>query len=353
MGAATAKPAKSTSEVDEQPVTDELPPGVDTVEDDLMPEVFARLGMGPKPGDQNHDSAQNAATTVPLKPQAQTPGAVSEESDTPPAVVPDSTATPPPADVPNATEVPAVEEPSTPSAAAPEAPDPAALQEQLKAAETAAETLRQDLAKARAENPPADAILRYANNPEELKTRLKELDDFEEWALKHWDGVEATDDQPGYSSDQVRERYAALKRERERTLPEVQRALAARRAQETEARKVIPALADPKHPLTQLYDRVMHGPDPRTQPNFIWMFLDSLQGENLRIEAAKRRTAPVPTVPSKPPKAPIGGSSAPGKSAVRPTPSQRRGGELNVEKLKAANGSRAGLVASLMESSVV
>jgi hypothetical protein len=293
-------------------------------------------------------------------------GKVGEPESEPPAPTHPLTDSPTheetPAEEPVAEEAPPEEEPAAAEAPAFTAEQQAWLdaqaatrQTELDAARAEAEQARTrltqaetDLARAR-ETPVAIAPIHpllLAEKPEEVDAAEAQLAQFERWALKHWDGVDPSEDgkQPGYTAQQVRERYGALKEIRERMVPAAREALARRQQEEAAARRVYPELFDPARPEHNVLRNLLAiAPGLKAViPNLHLVIGDALRGEKARQAAERARTAKpaaaAPKVPARP-------RPAPAKPA--PRAAAESGAEINAEKFMELGGDRAALVALL------
>jgi hypothetical protein len=167
--------------------------------------------------------------------------------------------------------------------------------------------------------------LMLVGDERELMKRERQIDEFETWAMKHWDGYEGADEKtdPSWTAEQIRETYATLRRERDRVIPQA-RALMAEKSRVDEAigRKAYPALYDQRHKdhqIAQAFLRVV--PSLRLLPNAMVLIGDMLAGERARVSGSKS-TGAVPAAPARPPAAPrvpLSGASAGPQADAKPT----------------------------------
>lgn len=164
---------------------------------------------------------------------------------------------------------------------------------------------------------PIDPLF-LIDDPAQLEAQAGELRNFEKWALENWDGVEPVEASadgkvkahPGYTKEQIRQRYAQIKEVRETFLPEARKFMATRQAHEAQARKVYPALFDPKKPEYKVAGNLLKlAPGLKAViPNIHIVIGDALRGERIRVAEekarAKGKTAvaakAAPKVPAKP-----------------------------------------------------
>lgn len=197
----------------------------------------------------------------------------------------------------------------------------ATLKEQHDAAVAEVEELKGKLAEGGTQPlgiAPIDPLF-LIDDPAVLETEAGKLRNFEAWALKNWDGVPATEASadgkvkahPGFTGEEVRERYAQVKELRETILPAAREGIKTRQAHEAQARKVYPALFDPKRPeYKTTQDLLRLAPGLKAiLPNIHIVIGDSLRGERIRLAEEKARASKVKpgtgkTTPPKPPAKP-------------------------------------------------
>lgn len=188
------------------------------------------------------------------------------------------------------------------------------------------------------------------NSPADLDLQAKRLDEFEQWALNNWDGVEAveasadgkTPARAGYTAQQIRSAYASIKKEREQVLPAARQLLQEHQAANKEAQALYPELfkkGTPEHTQAQ---QILHlAPGLRVlMPNIMTIIGDAMRGEKVRLAEQKAQAdktkklagahAPLPKAPT--PK--------PGLAAGKKT---SKGNGISAAALADLGGGRAGL----------
>ena len=125
----------------------------------------------------------------------------------------------------------------------------------------------------------------------DIATQEQQLENFEKWAIEHWDGseaVEARGDQPGapaYTAAQIRARYQEVKQLKEKLVPQAKALLQQRTAMVTTAQVIYPALFDSKRPESKVVQNFL-GNYPELQaviPNFHIVTGDAILGEQIRL----------------------------------------------------------------------
>jgi hypothetical protein len=147
---------------------------------------------------------------------------------------------------------------------------------------------------AQAQRPPVQLLgihpILLADNEEAIGQQDTAFAQFEQWALKHWDGSEATEAkgdqpaQPAYTADQIRARYAEVKELRAKLVPAARERLNQRTALEGTAKTIYPALFDSKRPESQATTAMLQNyPELRAIfPNFHVIAGDAFVGERVR-----------------------------------------------------------------------
>ena len=186
------------------------------------------------------------------------------------------------------------------------------LEDRLTATTTEVEALRARLAEAEAQPaatttaPDSLDKLLATESETEIAKREDWLREAEAWCVKHWDGYEGKDaagNPVEYDKGSIRERYMALRDERERALPAARTILAQRRASDAAARAVYPALFDKTSDEARLVEATLKAiPGLRRLPQARMIIGDMLAGEKLRQAAAKKakepaRVTPAPAMP--------------------------------------------------------
>jgi hypothetical protein len=173
---------------------------------------------------------------------------------------------------------------------------------------------------------PIDPLF-LIDDPAVLETEAAKLRNFEAWALKNWDGVPATEASadgktkahPGFTGEEVRERYAQVKELRETILPTAREGIKNRQAHEAQARKVYPALFDAKKPEFKVAQNLLRlAPGLKAViPNIHIVIGDALRGERIRLAEEKARAG-------KGVKGQGSGVRPPPKPPAKPTPGAAR-----------------------------
>jgi hypothetical protein len=209
---------------------------------------------------------------------------------------------------------------------------------------------------------PIDPLF-LIDDPAKLDERATELKNFEAWALQHWDGVdpvEASADgkikaHPGYTKEQVRERYGQAKEVREAILPAAREGIKARQAHAAQARKAYPELFDAKRPEFKVAENLLKlAPGLKAVvPNIHIVIGDALRGEKIRMAEEKARASKSKAQSPQSKVAPkaIKPSAAPAAKAPNSKPQNSKGDVLDTAKfakvMEAGATGRAALVAAM------
>lgn len=133
--------------------------------------------------------------------------------------------------------------------------------------------------------------LLMASTEAEIVAQEAQLENFEKWAIEHWDGsdaVEARGDQPGapaYTAAQIRARYQEIKQMKEKLVPQAKELLKQRTQMTATAQAIYPALFDSKRPESKVVQNFL-GNYPELQaviPNFHIVTGDAILGEQIRL----------------------------------------------------------------------
>jgi hypothetical protein len=238
-----------------------------------------------------------------------------------------------------------------------------ALEDQLQSLGTRNDELQEEVSKLREETKGMTAgvaaaqgmhPLFMAENEADLDERAEKIMEFRQWARKHKDGVEASEDgkTPGWTAEQIAERLDELERERELVIPKVRETLRKRAAVDAEANEVYPELFDRKSAANQVRGEILRAmPILRRYPNMNLIIGDMMMGQHYRNELKKSRSAntqsggagaaqrkPAPKVPA----SPAGGGR---KLPLKTTPKKETG--LSAVRVAAAGGGREALIEEL------
>jgi hypothetical protein len=181
-----------------------------------------------------------------------------------------------------------------------------------------------------------------------------QLEEFERWALQNWDGVEAQDAEgdkpatPGYTKEQVRDRYHQVKKLREQLIPQARVAAADRKQARESAKVVYPELFNPSRTEYKTAEALLARAPGLAAifPNVHLVIGDALAGEKLRLERAKAKAkkAPAKLAPGQrkgAPAKPSGGAAGAGRVG------QSKAKGVNAEQFMAAGATKDALVSML------
>ncbi len=173
-----------------------------------------------------------------------------------------------------------------------------------------------------------------------------------------------------FAAQQVREKYANLRREREDILPRARQLIAARAAYRPVVQEHYPAMFDQKTPEYQLLQNLIREqPALRLFPNLEVIVGDAIEGEKLRIAKIKakrgsaapsgspadpppRSPAPgaAPQAPRKAPKLPGAAGASPASPVTPPKPVPTG---INPARYTELGGNHAALVKVIAESGIL
>jgi len=322
--------------------SDSLPPGAVVIPESDLGEVFRRFNMGAvaSPAPEPSEPAAKPDATITPTPEPAAPEAATSGAE------------------------PAAPEPAavTPVEPAPPPPDPQeeinrrvaeatrALTERVADLDVQVKTYEAKL-KEQTAAPPAAHPLEAIDDPAQLDEQDRLYQDFEDWAIQHWDGYRGDDtpQDPDYAAADIRARYSQIKRARETVIPAVRQRLQAKAALAPAIQQVYPNLFKAGTPEQQLVQKILTGPDLRQRPEFLLWLGDAIRGENARMAELKAKTNPPKPAPV-PPKVPAPTASA---AASVTAPSPKRNGQSRTDKLILGGNNSRSLAAQLMEDGIV
>lgn len=190
---------------------------------------------------------------------------------------------------------------------------------------------------------------------EEIAQVEGQLQAFEKWALKNWDGTEEVtkDGQvttPAYSKEQIRERYAELKEVREKLVPAARQRLEGRQKETEAARKVYPELFDPKRPESKVAQNLLKlAPGLKAVvPNIYVVIGDALVGEKLRLAKAKGKASRLPAAGKT--RLPLARRPGPGLGAAGGAAKGNGENGATAKRFQELGGDRDALISLIRES---
>jgi hypothetical protein len=165
--------------------------------------------------------------------------------------------------------------------------------------------------------------LALTDNPADIDTHEKNLEEFVAWGKANWDGADEVKDDSGkvtqraYTAKEIREAVTRRETELRKLIPAARETYQQRMAQLNEAKKIYPVLFDAKSEEAKLASAFLkQWPVLKAIPNVMTIIGDAIAGERARAAAAAgANKKPILRIPAKPVRATAGTAS---RVAVKP-----------------------------------
>lgn len=206
---------------------------------------------------------------------------------------------------------------------------------ELETAQARTRELEAELAEAKTKGGGAPVVIEgvhpllLAESEAPIEARLREIEQFEDWADEHANGYNVGEDadpaKPSYTAEQIRKHLRGLRKERETIVPQARHRLQQMKTVDQALRQLYPTVFDPKHEDYQHAQRLVQAM-PAVKQFHDWRAVvvqQILGGRELRkLMAAKdpkNKPAPAALPPprKKVPRAPGAGGPAKGGIAER------------------------------------